>query len=86
MLPDGHDEVDIYDVRDELKDRKKIEPTEVPIAISIVEVLDAHKVDPFCNEILSGNGMATGKFVETDYGVLRWIPPGEVDALQTVVP
>lgn len=44
------------------------------------------KVDPFCKEILSGNGLVTDQFVKTDDGFLRRIPPGEVDALKIVVP
>lgn len=55
-LPDENDEVDTYAVLDGLRDVEKIEPTEFPAAILILEVLDSQKANQFCNEILSRYG------------------------------
>lgn len=55
-ITDESDVFHTYDSWEELKYGEKIEPTDVSIAISIRECLDAQKVYPFRNEILSGNG------------------------------
>lgn len=54
--------------------------------IKILEVLYAQNVGTLCNDISSGNVCATGQFVETDNGVLRWIPRGKIEFLEIVIP
>lgn len=62
------EEVNPYDLWDELDDDERIDIAEDPVPILIREVLDAQKTDRFCRDILSGSGQTGGKFIETDDG------------------
>lgn len=63
-IPDEvDDDLNTYDIWDDIQDAVKIGTTEAPMEISIREVVDPQKVYTFCNEILSGKSRPIGQLV-----------------------
>lgn len=75
-----------YEIWDELKIGEEVEITEAPLTIFIRETLHAQQTDRICREILPEQGPGTSQFIETDDGVLLWVPPQESGAQQIVIP
>lgn len=79
--------VDIYDFWDKRSDPDHVEKMEdTPVPIKMTEILDAQRVDDFCEEILARKDRGTSWIVETEDGVLRRAHPDNEGDLQIVMP
>lgn len=72
------EEVDLYDIWDELRDQDLVQNLEdTPVPITVTEILYAQRINYFCKEILSRQDSGKRRLVKTVDGVLRRLSPDD---------
>lgn len=70
-----NEEVDEFNLFDELNTDVMVKPPENQIPISAQELIDAQNIDVFRRGVLNNQGSGDNRFVEKKEGLLRRIPP-----------